>query len=106
MTELKACPFCGGKATINVFRNGAEFLVQRTECLNCSCSLAASTEREDVIKHWNTRSKSPRYEKLLAFVKEQSKLEYNSHERLSSIGPLCSIGEDAKELLKEIGECP
>ncbi len=91
MTELKPCPFCGAEGIITLWRNGAEFMVHQPVCSRCSATIGASTDYSDAITAWNTRAKSPEYEKLLAFVKD-----------------ICSncgdFSDEAKELLKEIGE--
>ena len=53
-TELKPCPFCGGKA---------EFIDEDFEtpmeirCTMCDATITAYLDehKEDIIRHWNTR---------------------------------------------------
>lgn len=50
MSELKKCPFCGGKAGIRTV--GYTDLV---ECSQCETRGVRSMNTQDVITHWNTR---------------------------------------------------
>lgn len=51
MKELKPCPFCGGKATVNQFLDSL-FWVRCTEC--GSENQASNTEKQ-AIDAWNRR---------------------------------------------------
>ena len=49
-TELKPCPFCGGRASVNYCCG--EFAV---ECVDCECGTKYDPSREGVIAAWNRR---------------------------------------------------
>lgn len=117
MTELKPCPFCSSNAHIDRFLNGNNFLIYRPECSKCSCQIGASTDESDSIKWWNTRAPCDKYEKLLAFVtarailgediEEEKKRVFLSEHEAYVCGynhRSCLIAEEARKLLKEIGE--
>ena len=53
MTELKPCPFCGGKA--HTLKNNAGHYAYCTKCLNGTSYYGT---RELAIKAWNTRPDS------------------------------------------------
>ena len=59
MDKLKACPFCGGEASVNqdVEAEGSEGFV-RVYCNNICCSSMTRVFllEEDAIKAWNTRT--------------------------------------------------
>jgi Lar family restriction alleviation protein len=51
MTELKPCPFCGGKAeTYDYYFN--EWYIG---CVECSCDLGVFDTKEEAIEAWNKR---------------------------------------------------
>lgn len=60
--ELKPCPFCGSKATIDIIPPHKYYFVDMPdygggafiECTGCSCCYSRSTA-EEAIKGWNTR---------------------------------------------------
>ena len=64
-TELKPCPFCGGKAFMEVIEPHEHFIADLPdygggafiECTNCTCSMSAKTE-EKAIEAWNRRVKT------------------------------------------------
>lgn len=53
MTELKPCPFCGGKAFITPEYQGGQRLVIR--CNECSAIGPQFLNENAMIKSWNTR---------------------------------------------------
>lgn len=55
MAELKPCPFCGGKAEINIFLSN--YCVTCTECLGCIFPAKGQKEKE-AIEAWNRRTKN------------------------------------------------
>lgn len=52
MSDLKHCPFCGGKAGINEGPKGFSTYVY---CVACQAETAASLQREKAIERWNSR---------------------------------------------------
>lgn len=57
-SELKACPFCGGRGELEHFNNG-ECEMYEVRCKNphCHAETSMSSKAEDVIKIWNKRMK-------------------------------------------------
>lgn len=53
--ELKPCPFCGGKAELNVypFDTRNEYQV---ECENCFCQTYVYDTEQDAIEAWDRRA--------------------------------------------------
>ena len=68
MTKLKPCPVCGGTATLmsRKARKGYEAAVQCNEgCVLCVTTIAYDTEDgaiKTVIKRWNTRTSTKKWE--------------------------------------------
>lgn len=91
--KLLWCPFCSGKPITE--KTITDFTIR---CNNCRCSIWYRFE-EDAVNNWNTRAKSVKYEKLLEWVKEQTRYDHPRY-----IDEFQSIGIEAKELLKEIEE--
>ena len=60
--KLKPCPFCGGKAIMEIVPPHKHFIANMPdygggafiECLGCSCGIAAETE-DEAIAAWNQR---------------------------------------------------
>ena len=60
--ELLPCPFCGGKALINVVPPHKHFMTDLpdyeggafVECVSCTCVLSGDTQKE-AVKAWNQR---------------------------------------------------
>lgn len=50
MSELKPCPFCGGKAELYYDRN-----LWSVECSDCRTQSGVNVTEEKVINAWNTR---------------------------------------------------
>jgi Lar family restriction alleviation protein len=67
MSELKPCPFCGGKARLGTWVSGhtppeKTWLVQCSD-LGCYARVGTTEEdKEDAITNWNTRASSSRAE--------------------------------------------
>lgn len=96
---LKNCPFCGGESDLSQGRMGLPPIIGHyIECVNCAGNSNMFEIPAEAIQAWNTRAKSPEYEKLLSWVKEQTRF---AHHYMPN--EVHSIGEEAKELLKEIG---
>ena len=58
MSNLKPCPFCGGKAELINRKRYALPNECYVLCLNCGASSGADyDETKNVIKQWNTRVK-------------------------------------------------
>ena len=67
MTELKPCPFCGGKVTIAIYDNWWSIITAGTDPkLSCRCRLFMESDqfhdefgkqmqKEKLIKKWNNR---------------------------------------------------
>jgi Lar family restriction alleviation protein len=59
-TELKPCPFCGGKAMIRETTYGNNYDAYFVWCCNKNCDIRPSTKylrlRKDVIEAWNRRA--------------------------------------------------
>lgn len=56
MTELKPCPFCGGKAElITQSDNEARYSTNFIWCSWCGCRTSDTQNPEDVIATWNAR---------------------------------------------------
>ncbi len=100
MTEpLKPCPFCGGEAWLYSIQLTGKFEYSYgTECKVCFVVKSKFDSEELAIEGWNTRTKSPEYEKLLAFVR--SLLKHTCCLCNSERCRCCN----AKDLLQEIGE--
>ena len=47
MTELKPCPFCGGKPQFYITKKGLSIM-----CTNCYCGTRATTHKYISIKEW------------------------------------------------------
>ena len=62
MTELKPCPFCGGKE-VKLFKEGSIWVV---ECLQCLAKVGATAEA-DALDFWNYR---PKEEQLGGQIRE------------------------------------
>lgn len=60
-TELKPCPFCGGKANIDC-GNGI-YEVYYVFCKKCKTRHPNRLTREDAIKFWNRRADNEQREK-------------------------------------------
>lgn len=56
MTEIKPCPFCGGKAEVfqRVKHNG--FNTYEIHCLNCGIGTEESPLEEVTHRYWNRRA--------------------------------------------------
>ena len=59
MSELKCCPFCGGKATLKRDQKD-DFVEWSVGCYNRGCVCSAHTycydNKDDAIRDWNTRT--------------------------------------------------
>ena len=55
MTKLKRCPFCGGEASLEVIREN-EVAFCCVECDQCGISTYSSTNMNEVVDMWNTRT--------------------------------------------------
>lgn len=53
MTELKPCPFCGGKA-VKVVDEIFEKLCG-VKCFNCDAMIDAKFDFDEAVKRWNRR---------------------------------------------------
>ena len=60
MTELKACPFCGGKAKVSLML--ANYCITCTSCMGCIFPAIGQT-REGAIAAWNRREEFPEVKK-------------------------------------------
>lgn len=60
MTELKPCPFCGGKAELitvpGYFKSGLSSSGWLVKCLNGCCNQAPYMSDHDAIRAWNGRT--------------------------------------------------
>ena len=56
-TELKPCPFCGGKALYGKYEEGTDYIYtyHRIECVKCGANIDHNYISENVIKKWNNR---------------------------------------------------
>ena len=75
MSELKCCPFCGGKATLKRDQKD-DFVEWSVGCYNRGCVCSAHTycydNKDDAIRDWNTRTPmSNIVEKLEGLKKRQ-----------------------------------
>ena len=59
-TELKPCPFCGGKAWKTTCRNAELKPMYQISCPNEECNIQPytnySTDEETLVKEWNRRA--------------------------------------------------
>ena len=70
MSELKPCPFCGGKVRLSTADRGASFAVW---CGGCGGTNGGEyLSKESAIKHWNRR---PLEDELAAALKELVRLK-------------------------------
>ena len=73
--ELKPCPFCGGKAVIEVIQPHRHIICKMPvykggafiECTECGCAISGETETEATEK-WNRRLNDP--EKVVKQLEE------------------------------------
>lgn len=60
MVELKSCPFCGGKASLNIDPDGVEDTKGRKwaytiSCNHCCATSGMSYSAEKIAESWNTQ---------------------------------------------------
>ena len=61
MSELKPCPFCGGKATSVLYHNrNLSFIRYFVKCQHCLVATENYEKRETAIKAWNRRADNER----------------------------------------------
>ena len=66
-TNLKPCPFCGGKA---IFRETIfNWEYHNVYCADCECELE-SKDKYELIKRWNTRYDEMTLKKVLLIIPE------------------------------------
>ena len=66
-TDLKPCPFCGGKA---IFRETiTKWEYHNIYCIYCECELESKNKHE-LIKRWNTRHDEMTLKKVLLLIPE------------------------------------
>ena len=88
MSELKPCPFCGGKARIREYK-AEKFLLYNANCFisqcgKCGCGTSFERSQSDAIIAWNTRQS--RFSKdeinalrnVLDFAKDGSEMAYEN----------------------------
>ena len=51
MSELKPCPFCGGKAEVRMFTSTLIFV----QCKSCLSGTSAFSSEHEAVKVWNRR---------------------------------------------------
>lgn len=61
MTELKSCPFCGGKAmchpiTMDIMCRDLLHTYWRVRCTECGTQIREETDRDKAIATWNRRA--------------------------------------------------
>lgn len=57
MTELKPCPFCGGKAKPEQFEVKTAFRIKTVDAVICQCGgMAIGFDVNDAINAWNRRA--------------------------------------------------
>ena len=52
MTELKRCPFCGGKAELRVYSAELQFV----QCISCLAGTTAFSNSKEAVVAWNKRN--------------------------------------------------
>lgn len=55
-SELKNCPFCGGKAEIICFAFPGNSRNYYPKCKKCGCELRAYSSKQNAKKAWNKRT--------------------------------------------------
>lgn len=57
MSELKCCPFCGGKAVVQTYgsEGGRRGVGYRVMCRKCYVITARKSDEGDAVRAWNTR---------------------------------------------------
>lgn len=121
MTELKACPFCGGEASLSQGQMGpTRAQADYVECLDCAASGEMFFSKDMAMRVWNARTPDfdtvaeilaagkleqmtiamfkPKYTRLLDFVRELT-FDFPDRDNYREV-----MQDEAKELLKEIGE--
>ena len=69
MSELKPCPFCGGKVRLSTASRGASFAVW---CGNCGGTNGGEyLSEESAIKHWNRRPLEDEMAEVLEWLLEE-----------------------------------
>ena len=69
MSELKPCPFCGGKVRLSTASRGASFAVW---CGNCGGTAGGEyLSEESAIKHWNRRPLEDEMAEVLEWLLEE-----------------------------------
>ena len=56
-SELKPCPFCGGKA--HCVYSTPDYILEWIECTECPCQMTFGTYHDDdseAIEQWNSRA--------------------------------------------------
>lgn len=108
MTDLKLldCPFCGGEAELLKMGSGLQPQTvgfgKHGNSIICTTCRAQSDEHRAVIttiKAWNTRVTDAKYEKLVKFLQQ----EVAMRDYVCTTNHAVLL-DNAKELLKEIGE--
>lgn len=55
-TELKPCPFCGGKAEVVPYSVYGKVKSYFVNCLKCGCQIRDYTSKQNAEKAWNRRA--------------------------------------------------
>jgi Lar family restriction alleviation protein len=103
-TELKPCPFCGNEAKFTDNKNvKSDYapISYGVKCRNCFVISEYEDNKQLAIKAWNTRTDAElqgKYEKAIEFLWN---LDWNVPRKLVTID---EVLENAKELLRELGE--
>lgn len=53
--NLKACPFCGGKAKLSSFRDELGYQFSGVRCQKCYCGTQDFKSEKKAIEAWNRR---------------------------------------------------
>lgn len=73
MSDLKSCPFCGGKARKRHFNQfgDTEWLIECTnrQMYGCNASTSWRKKETDAIKDWNTRQPHPAIKEVYVYCK-------------------------------------
>jgi len=84
MNDLKICPFCVGKATVEQESIGMTFGIY---CNSCTANKDGFTKRSDAVKAWNKRANESRITELEAELELKNNALLEAADDLEATNP-------------------